>query len=220
MTRPIRSLLQSAGLDGLRYGRQSQLSLLYLYNLESCYGIWLDEFTEIPDKECEKYRGRRIQSILSIHLDESSLNLRSIIRDDGVFYFEPDSIQLLWIDKDVRQDNETYRDWLEQKLRDFLHYHKVSFDLLLLSGSQVTAPDFQQVIRDKMKDNNKIVSRDYLRGANDHVFAAARGAARLARIGICGGFAGCVQNSWCPISEPCKKWVSFFDDGEPKKTEL
>jgi len=100
-SRLIRPLLDSAGLDYLRYRRQSQLSILHLYGLDNCFGIWLDEFTEVPNEECEKYWGRLIRSVLFIHLDESSLNLRFLIREDGLFPDYLGSPRLLWVDEGV-----------------------------------------------------------------------------------------------------------------------
>ena len=94
-TPPTRQLLQLAGLDLISFQRQSQLSLFHIYNLENCFGIPVDLVTEIPDEECEKYKGRHIQSVLSVHLDRSSLNLRSIIRDDGFFPHIPSSVKTL-----------------------------------------------------------------------------------------------------------------------------
>jgi hypothetical protein len=213
ITRPVRPLLQSAGLDGFSYQRQSQLSLLHLYNLENCFDIWLDLLTEVPDEECEKYLGRRIQSVFSIHLDGSSLNLRSMVRDDGMFSHKLGSVQLLWIDEDVRQENITYWDWLERALHEFLHDHDVVFDLLLLSGTQATAPNFQQIIRDILKDNKKIVSQDYLRGTNDHVFAAARGAAELARVGMCTDYNACLPNCRVALGDNVKFWPTVIREG-------
>ncbi|KIW10881.1 hypothetical protein PV08_10180 [Exophiala spinifera] len=201
-TWPIQQLLQLAGLERLSLQRQSQLSLLHLYNLDQCWGIWLDMFTMGPDEECEKYKGRHIQSILSVHLDQSSLNLRSMIRDDGIFAYEPGSIKTLWADdEDTKQANTTYWDWVGHALEDFLHDHDVMFDLLLLSGTHVKASDFQRIIRDRFKDNEKIVAEDYLRGSKDHLFAASRGAAQFARGRLCAPDA-CMPNSWCPIMQP------------------
>lgn len=223
MTSPIRGLFQSAGLDGFdfpHYMRQSQLSLSHLYNLEDCFDIWLDDFHSIPDKECEKYQGRPIQSVIFIHLDAFSLNFRSMVRDDGWFLFEPGSIELLWADEEVREGNISYWHWVDRSLRKFLDDSKVTFDLLLLSGTQATAPDFQQIIRDVFQDNGKIIAQDFLRGANDHSFAAARGAALLARRGNCGGYRGCVSNYWCPRTGHCEHWVWQFSSGNEDKTEL
>ncbi|KIX06575.1 uncharacterized protein Z518_04551 [Rhinocladiella mackenziei CBS 650.93] len=217
-SRHIEPLLQAVGLHGLFHLTQSQLSLLHLYNLENCFGIWLDEVTWVPDEECEKYRGRTIQSVISIHLDESSLTLRSMIRDDGLFPYELGSVQYFWANEDVGQDNIAYWDWLELSLREFLHDRDVVYDLLLLSGTQATTSDFQQVIRNVLKDHEKIVPRDYLRRPIDHTFAAARGAAQLARVYLCGS--ACMPAPWCPTSEHCKKWAWHWDDEEAKKTEL
>ncbi|KIW75457.1 hypothetical protein Z517_10198 [Fonsecaea pedrosoi CBS 271.37] len=218
-TRPIRQLVQLAGLDCLRFQRQSQLSLLHLYDLDNCFGIWLDLVTEVPDEECEKYKGRHIQSVLSVHLDRSSLNLRSMIRDDGIFLHTPGSVKVLWADEDAKA-NTTDWDWVGRALEDFLHDHDLMFDLLLLSGAQVTDSNFQQIIRDRFKDNEKIVPQDYLRVSKDHLFAAARGAAELARVSLCTGDDACMPNSWCPISEHCRKWAWHSDDDAPRKTEL
>lgn len=214
----IEPLLQVAGLNGLFYSRQSQLSLLHLYNLENCFDIWLDEFTRVPDEECEEYHDRNIQSVFSIHLDKSSLILRSMIRDDGLFPYEAGSVQYFWADEDVRQDNLIYWDWLEHALREFLHDRDVVYDLLLLSGTQATALDFQQIMQNVLKDHEKIVSRDYLRRPIDHTYAAARGAAQLARVYLCSS--SCMPASWCPTSEHCKKWAWHRDDEGAKKIEL
>ncbi|EXJ60453.1 hypothetical protein A1O7_04606 [Cladophialophora yegresii CBS 114405] len=223
-TRPIRQLVQWAGLDRLSFQRQSQLSLLHIYNLDNCFGIWLDPVTEVPDEECEKYKGRHIQSVLSVHLDRSSVNLRSMIRDDGIFPHKPGSVKFLWADEEDARANATDWDWdwVDHALERFLHDHDLMFDLLLLSGAHVTASDFQRIIRDRFKDNEKIVAQDYLRGSKDHLFAAARGAAQLARVRLCMGDDACMPNSWCPISEHCKKWAWYMDsdDHAVRKTEL
>ncbi|KAK5188877.1 hypothetical protein LTR72_010986 [Exophiala xenobiotica] len=218
-TRPIRQLLQLAGLDRLSFQRQSQLSLLHIYDLDNCFGIWLDPVTEVPDEECEKYKGRHIQSVLSVHLDRCSLNLRSMIRDDGIFPHMPGSVKFLWADEDAKA-NTTDWDWEGHALEDFLHDHDLIFDLLLLSGAHVKASNFQQIIRDRFKDNERIVAQDYLRGSKDHLFAASRGAAQLARVRLCMGDDACMPNSWCPISEHCKKWAWYSDDHALRKTEL
>jgi hypothetical protein len=218
-TRPIRQLLQLAGLDRLSFQRQSQLSLLHIYNLDNCFGIWLDPVTEVPDEECEKYKGRHIQSVLSIHLDRSSLNLRSMIRDDGIFPHMPGSVKFFWADEDTKA-NTTDWDWVGHAIERFLHDHDLMFDLLLLSGAHVKASNFQQIIRDRFKDNEKIVAQDYLRRSKDHLFAASRGAAQLARVRLCMGDDACMPNSWCPISEHCKKWAWYSDDHAVRKTEL
>lgn len=223
ITWAIRGLFQLAGLDGFDYPqhqRQSQVSMSELYNLQNCYGIWIDILTQVPDEECEKYQGRPIQSVLFIHLDESSLNFRSMIRDDGTFDFEPGSLQLLWADEEARQGNIINWDWVERSLRKFLDDRGVTYDLLLLSGTQATTPEFQQIIRDMFHDNKKLIPQDFLRGADDHSFAAARGAAHLARVGNCGGFRGCVSNEWCPLSERCREWAWQFQKGKEDKTEL
>ncbi|ETI28543.1 hypothetical protein G647_00993 [Cladophialophora carrionii CBS 160.54] len=221
-TRSIRQLVHLAGLDRLSFQRQSQLSLLHIYNLDNCFGIWLDPVTEVPDEECEKYKGRHIQSVLSVHLDRSSLSLRSMIRDDGIFPHEPGSVKFLWADEEDAKANTTDWDGVEHALERFLHDHDIMFDLLLLSGAHVKASDFQRIIRDRFKDNEKIVAQDYLRGSKDHLFAAARGAAQLARVRLCVGDDACMPNSWCPISEHCKKWAWYIDsdDHAVRKTEL
>ncbi|KIW24840.1 uncharacterized protein PV07_10529 [Cladophialophora immunda] len=217
-SRHIEPLLQAAGLNGLFYLRQSQLSLLHLYNLDNCYDIWLDEVTWVPDEECEEYHDRNIQSVFSIHLDESSLTLRSMIRDDGLFPYEPGDVQYFWADEGVGQDKLAYWDWLEHSLRGFLHDRDVAYDLLLLSGTQATALDFQQIIQSVLKDHKKIVPRDYLRRPIDHTYAAARGAAQLARVYLCSS--SCMSAPWCPTSKHCKKWARHRDDEGAKKIEL
>ncbi|KIW35295.1 uncharacterized protein PV07_01998 [Cladophialophora immunda] len=218
-TRPIRQLLQLAGLDRLSFQRQSQLSLLHMYDLDDCFGIWLDPVTEVPDEECEKFKGRHIQSVLSVHLDRSSLNLRSMIRDDGIFPHMPGSVKFLWADEDAKA-NATDWDWMGHALEDFLHDHDLMFDLLLLSGAHVKASNFQQIIRNRCKDNEKIVAQDYLRGLNHHLFAASRGAVQLARVRLCMGGDACMPNSWYPNSEHCKKWTWYSDNDAVRKTEL
>jgi hypothetical protein len=130
-----------------------------------------------------------------------------LIREDGLFPDHLGSPRLLWVEEGVEHDNKTYWDWLERSLRDFLR-------------DQVTAPNFQRFIRDLFKDSERIAPRDYLRGANDHVFASARAAARLARVGMCTGYAGCMPTSWCPISDYCKERRWDREDEEAKKTEL
>ena len=105
-------------------------------------------------------------------------------------------------------------------LEDFLHDHDLMFDLLLLSGPHVKASNFQQMIRDRFKDNEKIAAQDYLRRLEDHLFAASRGAAQFARVRLCTGPNACMPNSWCPVSEYCKERAWYSDDDALSKTQL
>ena len=217
----IQPLLREAGLEsfGKHYRRQSQAALLNLYDLEDCHGIPVDENTEVPDKECEVYDGRSIQSALFAAVDGTSLTLRSLMRDDGMFYADRGAAELLWKDEEI-EDEAGYFAWVDRGLRKFLETQHVAFDLLVLSGTKATASELQDIIQDVLKDNDNIRPEDYLRSEQDHAFAAARGAAALARMGMCNDFDACLPNLWCPISEHCSKWVWHRGHAEGGKREL
>ena len=211
-------LLRQAGLEGFRghrHWRQSQAVLLDLYGLDNCFGIPIDAYREIPDLECEKYNNRSIQSVLFVAVDGVSLTLRSLIREDGMFYPDLGETDQQWNnDKD-----DGYFERVDRALRGFVETQKIEFDLLLLSGTNATAPELQNILTKIFEDNSKIRPEEYLRTEVEHIFAAARGAAKVARGGMCDDFDACMPNPWCPISKHCRDWAWHGLDDDAK-TEL
>ncbi len=221
LSRPTKPLLRQAQLEtfGMHYQRQSQAALSHLYGLENCFGIPIDDNTEVPDTECEEYNGRWIQSVLFVAVDGVSLTLRSMLREDGMFYADISAAELLWKHDEVEDDTAFFA-WVDRELRKFVETQDVIFDLLLLSGTKSTATEFQGIIQDIMKNNHNLRSEEYLWNEQDHAFAAARGAATSARVGMCNDFDACLPNSWCPISEHCSEWVWGREEAEGGKGEL
>lgn len=196
-------ILSLAGLESLGQWPLSKSSVLGLYNIEDCYD-------DAPASGCENYHGRPIRTILSIHLDQRSMSLRSMIREDGVFYRDAGATKLTWKTADTNLDDQ---------IRQFVttsHGLGLDPDLVSLSGPE--ASHIYQLVQDIFQNNTKIVPEDYTRSAEDHTYAAARGAARLARVGMCNGWRACLQNSWCLISEHCD-WA-FFGQESKMKEEL
>jgi hypothetical protein len=216
--RIIRPLLRQAGLELLRISRQSLLSLSGLYGLEDCYDIYVDPYRSTPDLECEKYSGRPIHTVLSLHIDDISLCLRSMVRDDGMFYWRPGSFTCSWAEDNTEQGMTDWT-WVRAMLGSFLHKQNATYDLLLLSGPSTIAEGFQQIIREQFKDNAKIVPTDYLRSPEDHIMAASRVSARRARMLLCDP-SGCVLSYWCPVSECCERLAPRFELKTEKKAEL
>ena len=64
--------------------------------------------------------------------------------------------------------------------------------MLLLSGTNVTALEIQDIIKDTFEHKDEIRPQDYLRDAQDHTFAAARNAVLFVRMGMCNDFDACV----------------------------
>ncbi|KAJ9657133.1 hypothetical protein H2198_004491 [Neophaeococcomyces mojaviensis] len=195
LAQQIRPLLEAAGLQAVRFWPLCKTSLMYLYNLEDC----VDE-----GPACENYRGRPTDSVLSIHLDQWSMSLRSMIREDGMFYPGLGNTKLIWREAGTKLDDEIKK------------FTNTTVDLVLLSGPE--ASQLYKIVEQLFKDNANIVPEDYVRSAEDHTFAAARGAARLARDGMCNDFTVCIPNAWCPVSNHCK-WA-FYGQQSEQKTEL
>ena len=242
----VRPLLEVAGLDRSHSSFQvrCRAALLGFYNLTDCFGIpryvgpdysgldrdshegrmivnGLDTGPEDPDVDCESLRGRSIQKVLSIQIDEQALSFRTMIREDGFFFMDLGTSRLLWeVADDVAIDDTRYWQWVKDELHMFMEAEELNIDLLLLSGTAVLDSNFQNVIQDAFKDNDKIVKTEYLRARDDHVFAEARAAAYVARQGMCTDFDGCIPNQWCPRSKYCEKWQSWVWDDEKGKDEL
>ena len=242
----IRPMLEMAGLDGFHSSFQvrCRAALLGFYNVTDCFGIpryvgpdypSLDRDShegrmivngvttgpEDPDLECQSYRGRSIQKVLSIQIDEQSLSFRTMIREDGYFFLDLGTSKLLWKATDENSTDDTqYWQWVKDELHMFMKTEELSVDLLLLSGTAVLEPEFQDIIQDAFEDNDKIVKAEYLKARNDHVFADARAAAYVARQGMCTDFDGCMPNRWCPRSKYCEKWQWSVSDEDKGKSEL
>ena len=218
VNRPIKSLLQQAHVEtfGMHYQRQSQEALSHLYGLKDCFGVAIDEDTEMPDTECEEYNSKSIQSVLFVAVDGVSLTLRSMLREDGMFYADLGPAELLWKHGDI-EDDTAYLAWVDRRLGEFLESQDATFDLLLLSGTKATAGHLQEILQDRLKGEHNIRSEDYLRSYQDHAFAAARGAAASARRGMCNDFEACLPNSWCRVSEHCSQWAWHWREAEDEK---
>ena len=170
--------------------------------------MFIDENTEVPDTECEKYNGRSIQSVLFVAVDGISLSLRLMPREDGMFYPDIGAAELFW-KHDELQDDTAYLAWVDRKLGEFLASQDAAFDLLLLSGTEATAEQLQEILQDRLRGEHNIRPQDYLRGEQDYAFAAARGATALARRGLCNDFHSWLPRyAWCHVSEHCtpRKW--------------
>ena len=245
----LRALLQVAGLEGFSTGGvscqpQSKVALRTLYGLSDCFGIpryqppnyvGLDRDSHEgrmivngvadgpldPDTECESYHGRRVQNVLSIHIDSQSLSFRSMVRDDGWLMLDLGIGKLLWTPSggELTGSKRHWR-WMRDELRTFVETASLDFDALVLSGPEATDTSFQSVIRDVFGGNEKIVQAEYARDHQDHIFAAARGASELARDGMCTEFTCCIPNKWCPQSEYCKEFQCFWWDDDKGKDEL
>lgn len=191
----LAAILAKVGLKSLRHWPLCKHSLLSLYNLEDCY----DDATIA---ECAAYRERPIRSVLSIHLDKRSMSLQEMNREDGVFYLGTGATT--W------RENSTN---LADRIRTYMEH---DIDLVSLTGLEAYL--LHDTIKEIFRKNAKVMPEDYIRSTDDQTHAASRGAARLARMGMCNDWESCVQSNHCPVSVHCK-WA-FFDWGGNVQQEL
>ncbi|EXJ54993.1 uncharacterized protein A1O5_12732 [Cladophialophora psammophila CBS 110553] len=172
----IDPLLSGAGLHGFQSRRrdESRAALLGLYQLQHCYRIHVNETHQIPDIECEKYNGRLIHSFLSIQLDASYFGLQQMYRNDG----------LIAISENMTEDHFD-RGTNSLNAQDPDHY-----------WSWVKDPHSRG-----FRHNDKIKAEEYLRTAEEHAYAASKGAAQIAKTGMWTNFEHCIPRYGCPLSE-------------------
>jgi hypothetical protein len=143
---------------------------------------------EIPDLECEKYNGRPIHTLLSLQLESDYFGLCQMNRDDGEFIFSDNQTEVHFgrgtnSMKNV-QSPDGYWNWIKDRVSHYSQYKGDPIDLLLLHGTEVTRPDFLNLIREIFAHNDKIREEDYLRSAEEHAYAASKGAAEYAKLAM------------------------------------
>ncbi|KAK5373400.1 hypothetical protein LTR20_003940 [Exophiala xenobiotica] len=182
----IDPLLSGAGLHGFQSRRrdESRAALIGLYQLQHCYGIHVNETHQIPDIECEKYNGRLIHSFLSIQLDASYFGLHQMYRNDGLIAISENMTED-YFDRGTNslnaQDPDHYWSWVKDRVSHFSRHGAEPIDLLILHGTGVTRPNFLQLVREVFAHNDKIKAEEYLRTAEEHAYAASKGAAQIAK---------------------------------------
>ncbi|KAK5418854.1 hypothetical protein LTR06_002605 [Exophiala xenobiotica] len=202
----IDPLLSGAGLHGFQSRRraESRAALLGLYQLQHCYGIHVNETHQISDIECEKYNGRLIHSFLSIQLDASYFGLHQMYRNDGLIAISENMTEDHF-DRGTNslnaQDPDHYWSWVKDRVSHFSRHGAEPIDLLILHGTGVTRPKFLQLVREVFTHNDKIKAEEYLRTAEEHAYAASKGAAQIAKTGMWTNFEHCIPRYSCPLSE-------------------
>lgn len=107
-------LLSHAGLSGFRGRRRdnARAALLALYQLQHCYGIYVNLTHEIPDLECEKYNGRPVHTFLSIQLESDKGDPIDLLILHGMEVTRPEFFDVV---RELFADNDKIR--LEDYLR-------------------------------------------------------------------------------------------------------
>jgi hypothetical protein len=140
-----------------------------------------------------------------IEYSQESLELLLMPREDGMFY--PDLIRLvertdLGANCTLRsQSPETYWATVKNVFAEFSHIDSHDIDRLLLVGDKATDPEFLAITIGVFKSNRKLRPEEFIRNPADHLFASARWAAKEARNGMMGGYAGCFPSPSCPVGE-------------------
>lgn len=98
-----------------------------------------------------------------------------------------------------REAPETYWEEVTSKLREFVDQDTVkSLSCLSLHGESVTDPQFLQVMKETFDPNDALKAESYIHAPEEHLFAAAHGAAILARGGMEDGWVACIVPDHCP----------------------
>ncbi|KAF8244373.1 hypothetical protein K440DRAFT_666494 [Wilcoxina mikolae CBS 423.85] len=167
-------------------------SALKHYQMEDCY----DE----DGPACEK-----IKTLLSIDYSGASLRVTLLTEYLGMLYPKtiaeyPDfgassSLRL--------RDADRYWAQVEELIKGNT---TDAIDYLILLGDRATDADFLGVVRKIFRRNGNIKTEDYVREAEEHVFAPARGVASAARFGMMTGFDACMVPDYCPKGEEEWGW--------------
>lgn len=214
-------LLAHGGMSVFRHHHkaQSKLALFDLYQQQHCYLVNHDDGND-------KYNGRPIRTILSIQLDAEFFGLRQFYRGWDSAFVSPPELTEFHFDRGTRtlanssQTPEEYWEWMRSRITRWSIFYTRSIDLLLLHGTQVTRPELGLLLRDIFRENENLKEEEYLRDAEEHTFAAARAAARIARHYLPRSFPGCFSRSGYSITqriiqalhlEPVVRWLRTFE---------
>ncbi len=207
---------EQAGLE--EFAAVSQLSsraALGYYQIRDC------DDDDVPDPYCHGLPEERIDTVLAINYNGVSLGTTLLTRWLGMLFpvrvgehFNHGADTLL------RHDNPT-KYWEEVKafMEEAIKDEKV--DHLMLLGSHATDNDLLGAVREIFEVHGygttwqKYLAKFDTAGSEEHLFAAARGAARVARNGMIDGFDACWVPETCP--KPDDEDVNTFTaNGTPE----
>ena len=90
---------------------------------------------------------------------------------------------------------------MKQRIEILSQHKGFPADLIALHGTQATRLELLEIVRDVFRENDNIRPEDYLRSTDEHIYAAARGVARIAKQDMWDDFIYCIPLDHCSISE-------------------
>jgi hypothetical protein len=98
-----------------------------------------------------------------------------------------------------REAPEKYWESVRSNLEKFVGSEALkSLSGLYLHGESATDPEFLKVLREVFGSNDALKEEDYIKAPREHLFAAANGAAKSARVGMETGYMSCIIPEHCP----------------------
>ena len=168
------------------------------------YGI-RDCFDDIPDDYCYGSSEEKINTVLAITYSGASLGVTSLTRWLGSLYPNRVSENFDHGAESVLRAGNPHQYWKDVKsfIEEGIENEKI--DYLMMLGSHAMDPDLLRVIKEvfEARGNMKPWMRylAQLRDPDEHLFAAARGAAETARVGMVNGFDACWVPDVCEQSD-------------------
>lgn len=194
----LRLAVREAGFDEWRYSPSS--SIVAVRHLR---------FGSLPRDETIPHGRTKLKALFVTHT-ETALSLTEVHSDPAL---KPElTKRAVFVKPQVEHTKEQYVQNVRMALTQFLRSAKdgrdvldLDYDEIILLGSQADQEELSEGVRAVFGEKiNAADGRSRIRNmtVEDQLFAAARGAADLARFGLETAFVVCKPNDWCPKPEP------------------
>ena len=131
---------------------------------------------------------------LVLHYSNSSLTT-TIVKDEGMPAMVKDYLNLGADSRLLKSAPDYYWQNVKSTIKGFIHEQHREFGELVIFGSRAKDSKFLQVVQNVVEEGPIKIK---IQATDEQVFAAARGAARSARMGLIDGWNACLPNDWCP----------------------
>lgn len=197
---------QAAGFEPFRGGQGSSRSALDYYKIEDCDEDYVDPSSPYS---CLPSVGR-IDDVLTISFAGTNLGFTLHSRwnkshrvMDGVVWPEKQEVDFeLVFHSDLRiEDPQMFWEKIQKTIELVIGNHKL--DRVILLGDFAKEVEFRRTVRDTLHNlghytaSKEISVPGTAMDFDESLYAAARGAANVARRGMIHGFVACIIPDWC-----------------------